>query len=144
MEPLYSVSSSKKDLWEMPGEIKDTLKELIESKGLPQMRVAATIGLVSTELSSLLNGRFLGLSVSKMMAAIVALGQEIQIVIGLERVSSAIRGDTQRCVEIIQSEQHALRGLFRKPSQMVYGKDNVYISLELLLWRSPKETLNNV
>ncbi|MDL2259805.1 helix-turn-helix domain-containing protein [Deltaproteobacteria bacterium OttesenSCG-928-K17] len=75
-----------------------TIKELIESKGLTQMQAAETIGLPQPKLSRLLNGHFRGISVSKMMEAIVALGREVQIVIGAE--NAAFR-DVQARIEII-------------------------------------------
>ncbi len=59
-----------------------TIKKLIESKSMTQMRAAEAIGLPQPKLSRLLNGQFRGVSVAKMMEAISSLGRDIQIVIG--------------------------------------------------------------
>lgn len=67
-------------------QLASTIKELIESKGLTQMQAAETIGLPQPKLSRLINGHFRGVSVSKMMEAIVALGRDVQIVVGPERL----------------------------------------------------------
>lgn len=85
-----------------------TIKELIEPKGLTQMQAAEAIGLPQPKLSRLLNGYFRGISVSKIMEAIVAQGREVQIVIEPERFSSTVQDGTQRRVEEIQYEPHTL------------------------------------
>lgn len=89
-------------------QLASTIKELIESRGLTQMQAAETIALPQPKLSRLLNGRFRGVSVFKMMRAIVALGREVQIVIGPARFSSNVQENTQRRVEVIQHATHTM------------------------------------
>jgi predicted XRE-type DNA-binding protein len=77
-----------------------TIKKLIVSKGLTQVRAAETIGLPQPKLSRLLNGQFRGVSVSKMLVAINHLGRDVKIVIGPDRL---ITGQiTPNRIEVIQ------------------------------------------
>lgn len=77
-----------------------TIKELVESKSMTQMQAADAIGLPQPKLSRLLNGQFRGVSISKMMEAIVALGREVQIVIGPERFIAGQTDSGQ--IEVVQ------------------------------------------
>ncbi|MDR1921190.1 MAG: helix-turn-helix domain-containing protein [Candidatus Adiutrix sp.] len=86
----------------MKAQLAATIKGLIESNELTQIQAAEIIGLPQPKLSRLLNGHFRGVSVSKMMEAIVALGREVQIVIGPEKINSNIIGTQQR-IEVIHS-----------------------------------------
>jgi predicted XRE-type DNA-binding protein len=63
-----------------------TIKELIVSKAMTQMQASEVIGLPQPKLSRLLNGEVRGVSVAKMLEVIVALGRDVQIVIGPERL----------------------------------------------------------
>ena len=79
-----------------------TIKELIESKGLTQMQAAEAISLPQPKLSRLLNGHFRGVSISKMMEAIVALGREVQIVIGPQKSLNPEREGVHKKIEVHQ------------------------------------------
>jgi Uncharacterized conserved small protein len=83
-------------------QLASTIKELIESKGLTQLQAAETIRLPQPKLSRLLNGHFRGVSVSKMTEGIVALGREVQIVIGPAKLSSTAKGENTRDIEVVQ------------------------------------------
>jgi predicted XRE-type DNA-binding protein len=55
------------------------LKRLIEARGLTQTAAAALIGIAQPDLSNLLRGQFRGCSVERLMRAVTALGQDIEI-----------------------------------------------------------------
>lgn len=54
----------------------------IKAAGLTQSAAAARIGMTQPQLSTLLRGRFRGVSETKLMAAIAALGHPVTIVVG--------------------------------------------------------------
>ncbi|MGM0694935.1 MAG: helix-turn-helix domain-containing protein [Pseudomonadota bacterium] len=62
--------------------------EIIKRRRLTQTRAAEIMGLPQPKVSALLRGQFRGISESKMLEAIAALGQEVRIVIGPSRPRS--------------------------------------------------------
>ncbi len=62
--------------------------EIIKRRRLTQTRAAGIMGLPQPKVSALLRGQFRGISESKMLEAIAALGQEVRIVIGPSRPRS--------------------------------------------------------
>jgi len=55
------------------------LKRLIAARALTQTAAAALIGIAQPDLSNLLRGQFRGCSVERLMRAVTALGQDIEI-----------------------------------------------------------------
>jgi predicted XRE-type DNA-binding protein len=55
------------------------LRRLIVARKLTQTRAAGLIGIAQPDLSNLLRGQFRGCSVERLMRAVTALGQDIEI-----------------------------------------------------------------
>lgn len=56
------------------------IAKLIERQGLTQVEAATRLGIDQPKISSMLNGRFRGFSVYRLMCFIAALGDEVEIV----------------------------------------------------------------
>ncbi len=63
--------------------------EIIRSRDWTQQQAAKALGLTQPKLSNLLRGQFRGISEAKMLACLVLLGREVQIVIGPEQTPDA-------------------------------------------------------
>ncbi len=59
--------------------------DIISAKKMTQMQAAKVLGLPQSKLSNLLNGRFRGISETKMMECLSRLGRDVRIVVGKDR-----------------------------------------------------------
>ncbi len=75
-----------------------TIQDIIESKGLTQVKAAQLMGLSQPKLSDLLKGKFRGISEAKMMECITRLGRDIQIVINPRERPANSRGHIEICI----------------------------------------------
>ncbi|MBB4301196.1 putative XRE-type DNA-binding protein [Rhodobium orientis] len=66
----------------LKAEIVVQLKRLIAERQLTQTKAATLIGMAQPDLSNLLRGQLRGVSVERLMRALTALGQDIDIRIG--------------------------------------------------------------
>jgi predicted XRE-type DNA-binding protein len=55
------------------------ISEILEARGLTQVKAAALLGIPQPKLSSMLRGHFRGLSERKLMDCLTRLGQDVQI-----------------------------------------------------------------
>jgi predicted XRE-type DNA-binding protein len=55
------------------------ISEILEERGLTQVKAAALLGITQPKLSSMLRGQFRGLSERKLMDCLTRLGQDVQI-----------------------------------------------------------------
>jgi predicted XRE-type DNA-binding protein len=62
---------------QLASKIADTMKR----RRLTQMAAAERFGIPQPKVSAMLNGRFRGISEQKMMRCLLALGQNVQIVV---------------------------------------------------------------
>jgi predicted XRE-type DNA-binding protein len=68
------------------------ISDSISTKKLTQLQAAEVLGMPQPKLSNLLNGRFRGISESKMMDCLLRLGRDVRIVIGKEHPRRRIPG----------------------------------------------------
>lgn len=68
--------------------------EIIKRKHYTQMEAAAIVGLPQPKLSGLLRGQFRGISETKMIEILNALGRDVQIVVGPASRGQAAKGRT--------------------------------------------------
>ena len=57
------------------------IAEVIRRRGLTQVQAAAKLGLTQPKVSSLLKGRFRGISERRLMDCLTRLGRDVQIVV---------------------------------------------------------------
>ena len=57
------------------------IAEVIRRRGLTQVQAAAKLGLTQPKISSLLRGRFRGISERRLMNCLTRLGRDVQIVV---------------------------------------------------------------
>lgn len=57
------------------------IAEVIRRRGLTQVQAAAKLGLTQPKVSSLLRGRFRGISERRLMDCLTRLGRDVQIVV---------------------------------------------------------------
>ena len=65
------------------------IADLIKRRRLTQMEAAELFGMPQPKVSAMLNGRFRGISEEKMMRCLLALGQNVQIVVKPARKGKA-------------------------------------------------------
>jgi len=66
-------------------QLATAIGDIIAARKLTQQQAADIVGLTQPKLSQLLNGRFRGISETKMMECLARLGRDVRIVIGQER-----------------------------------------------------------
>ena len=70
-------------------QLASKIADLIKRRRLTQMEAAELFGMPQPKVSAMLNGRFRGISEEKMMRCLLALGQNIQIVVKPARKGKA-------------------------------------------------------
>jgi len=68
-----------------------TLNLIVERQGLTQAEVATALGINQPKVSALLNYKLEGFSVERLMCFLVALGQDIEIVVKSKPTSRSAR-----------------------------------------------------
>ena len=71
---------SNPDLALAKAELVQRIRQLIAARKLTQVKAAKLLGLDQPKVSALLNGRFRGYSVYRLLAFIAALGRDVEIV----------------------------------------------------------------
>lgn len=79
-------------------DLASIIQEIIESKGLTQVKAAEMIGLSQPKLSDLLKGKFRGVSEAKMLECITRLGRDIRIVINAHERPANNPGHIEVCM----------------------------------------------
>ena len=69
----------------LKAQLATKIGEIIQARGWSQQQAAKVLGMTQPKLSSLLCGRFRGISETKMLDCLVRLGHDVQIVIGPAR-----------------------------------------------------------
>ena len=62
-------------------QLASKIADLIKRRRLTQMEAAELFGMPQPKVAAMLNGRFRGISEEKMMRCLLALGQNVQIVV---------------------------------------------------------------
>ncbi|MDR2893731.1 MAG: helix-turn-helix domain-containing protein [Deltaproteobacteria bacterium] len=75
-----------------------SIKDIMEDKGLTQVKAAEIIGMPQPKLSAMLRGQFRGISEAKMMECITRLGRDIQIVVNAHEHQTKMRGRIEVCM----------------------------------------------
>ena len=70
-------------------QLASKIADLIKRRRLTQMAAAELFGMPQPKVSAMLNGRFRGISEEKMMRCLLALGQNVQIVVKPARKGKA-------------------------------------------------------
>lgn len=70
-------------------QLASKIAELIKRRHLTQVEAAELFGMPQPKVSAMLNGRFRGISEEKMMRCLLALGQNVQIVVKPARKGKA-------------------------------------------------------
>jgi predicted XRE-type DNA-binding protein len=70
-------------------QLASKIAELIKRRHLNQVEAAELFGMQQPKVSAMLNGRFRGISEEKMMRCLLALGQNVQIVVKPARKGQA-------------------------------------------------------
>jgi predicted XRE-type DNA-binding protein len=70
-------------------QLASKIAELIKRRHLTQVEAAELFGMPQPKVSAMLNGRFRGISEEKMMRCLLALGQNVQIVVKPARKGQA-------------------------------------------------------
>jgi predicted XRE-type DNA-binding protein len=70
-------------------QLASKIADLIKRRRLTQMEAAELFGMPQPKVSAMLNGRFRGISEEKMMRCLLALGQNVQIVVKPARKGKA-------------------------------------------------------
>lgn len=70
-------------------QLASKIAELIKRRHLTQVEAAGLFGMPQPKVSAMLNGRFRGISEEKMMRCLLALGQNVQIVVKPARKGKA-------------------------------------------------------
>jgi predicted XRE-type DNA-binding protein len=70
-------------------QLASKIAELIKRRHLNQVEAAELFGMQQPKVSAMLNGRFRGISEEKMMRCLLALGQNVQIVVKPARKGKA-------------------------------------------------------
>jgi predicted XRE-type DNA-binding protein len=70
-------------------QLASKIAELIKRRHLTQVDAAGLFGMPQPKVSAMLNGRFRGISEEKMMRCLLALGQNVQIVVKPARKGKA-------------------------------------------------------
>jgi predicted XRE-type DNA-binding protein len=71
----------------LKAQLAAAIKEILDTKGLTQVKAADILGLPQPKLSRLLNGHFGNISEAKMLDCIARLGRDVHITIGPESSS---------------------------------------------------------
>ena len=69
----------------LKAQLATKIGEIIQARGWSQQQAAEVLGMTQPTISSLLCGRFRGISETKMLDCLVRLGHDVQIVIGPAR-----------------------------------------------------------
>jgi predicted XRE-type DNA-binding protein len=70
-------------------QLASKIADLVKRRRLTQMEAAELFGMPQPKVSAMLNGRFRGISEEKMMRCLLALGQNVQIVVKPARKGKA-------------------------------------------------------
>jgi predicted XRE-type DNA-binding protein len=70
-------------------QLASKIADLVKRRRLTQMAAAELFGMPQPKVSAMLNGRFRGISEEKMMRCLLALGQNVQIVVKPARKGKA-------------------------------------------------------
>lgn len=57
------------------------MMDIMKARGLSQTAVAAIVGIAQPDVSNLIRGRFRGYSIDRLMSFLVALDQDVEIVV---------------------------------------------------------------
>ena len=77
------------DVMLVKAQLASKIADLIKRRRLTQMEAARLFGMPQPKVSAMLNGRFRGISEEKMMRYLLALGQNVQIVVKPARKGKA-------------------------------------------------------
>ncbi len=69
----------------MKAHLATAIADSIAAKKLTQKQAAEILGIAQPKLAHLLNGRFRGISETKMLDCLIRLGRDVRIIIGQER-----------------------------------------------------------
>ena len=70
-------------------QLASKIADIMKRRRLTQMEAAELLGMPQPKVSAMLNGRFRGISEEKMMRCLLALGQNVQIVVKPARKGKA-------------------------------------------------------
>ena len=79
-------------------DLASRLKQLIEARDLSQAEAAELLGMPQPKISAIRNSKLTGISLERLLQALAALGQHVQIAVGPSRrgMPAGIRVDRQR------------------------------------------------
>lgn len=75
------IGRADADAMLVKAQLASKIGDLIKRRHLTQMEAAELFGMPQPKVSAMLNGRFRGISEEKMMRCLLALGQNVQIVV---------------------------------------------------------------